>query len=69
MRSSYVTCLLQGVYYDDPSVDPMGDGKMYLVRSVYNSYAGISQMNDDCTNVTGIISGKGTPKMEAQARA
>jgi len=56
-----------GVWYDDPA-QPGGDGHMYLVRSVDNSYAGISRMNDDCTTVTGgIISGQGTPKMEAQA--
>jgi len=58
----------QGVFFDDPAVHPLGDGKMYFVRSVDNSYAGISQMSDDCLNVTGIISG-GTPKMEAQVRS
>lgn len=37
-------------------VDVDGDGKAYLIRSVNNQFAGISQMNDACTNVTGIIS-------------
>lgn len=37
----------------------------YLVRSVMNQYAGISAMNDDCTNVTGIISSG--PRIEGQA--
>ena len=55
----------QSTYYDDPAM-PGGDGHMYHVRSVFNSYAGISRMNENCTDTTGIISG-GTPKMEAQA--
>lgn len=46
-------------------VDETGDGKAYLIRSVRNSFAGISQMNDACTNVTGIVS-QG-PDMEGQA--
>ena len=56
-----------GIFYDDP-VQPGGDGHVYLVRSVDNSYAGITQMTDDCLGITGgIISGQDTPKMEAQA--
>ena len=50
---------------DKPSYD-MGlyqdNDKGYLVRSVNNSYSGISQLNVDYTNTTGIIS-KG-PKIE-----
>lgn len=45
-----------GVYQDETGT--------YLVRSVMNQYAGISKMNDECTNVTGIIS-KG-PQIEGQ---
>lgn len=44
---------------------PGGDGKGYLIRSVENKFAGISQMTDDCLNVTGIISSG--PDMEGQA--
>jgi hypothetical protein len=44
---------------------PGGDGKGYLIRSVENRFAGISQMTDDCLNVTGIISSG--PDMEGQA--
>jgi len=46
-------------------VDDRGDGKAYLVRSVRNQFAGISQLTDDCLNTTGIIS-QG-PDMEGQA--
>ena len=46
-------------------VDVSGDGKAYLIRSVRNQFAGISQMTDDCTNVTGIVSSG--PDMEGQA--
>lgn len=38
---------------------------MYLMRSVENNFAGVSQMTDDCLNVTGIVSSG--PHMEAQA--
>jgi len=44
---------------------PGGDGHAYLIRSVENSFAGISQMTDDCTGTTGIVS-QG-PDMEGQA--
>lgn len=53
-----------GVFYDDPAM-PGGDGHYYLMRSVENNFAGISQMTADCLNVTGIISSG--PHMEAQA--
>jgi hypothetical protein len=46
-------------------VDVTGDGKAYLIRSVQNKFAGISQMTDDCRNVTGIVSSG--PDMEGQA--
>lgn len=46
-------------------VDEHGDGKAYLIRSVGNQFAGISQMTEDCLNVTGIVS-QG-PNMEGQA--
>ena len=46
-------------------VDDRGDGKAYLIRSVENSFAGISAMNDDCSDVTGIVSSG--PDMEGQA--
>ena len=51
-----------GTFVDD---GPHGDGRAYLVRSVENTFAGISQMTDDCLNVTGIVS-QG-PDMEGQA--
>jgi hypothetical protein len=51
-----------GTFVDD---GPRGDGHAYLVRSVENHFAGISQMSDDCLNVTGIVS-QG-PDMEGQA--
>jgi len=41
------------------------DGSAYLVRSVSNQYAGISQLTDDYLNTKGIIS-KG-PQIEGQA--
>ena len=44
---------------------PGGDGHAYLVRSVENSFAGVSEMNADCTGTTGIVS-QG-PDMEGQA--
>jgi hypothetical protein len=44
---------------------PGGDNKAYLIRSVRNQFAGISQMTDDCLNVTGIVSSG--PDMEGQA--
>ena len=46
-------------------VDDRGDGKAYLIRSVENSFAGISAMNADCSDVTGIVSSG--PDMEGQA--
>jgi hypothetical protein len=46
-------------------VDATGDNRGYLIRSVQNQYAGISQMTEDCLNVTGIISAG--PDMEGQA--
>ena len=46
-------------------VDATGDGRGYLIRSVENQFAGISQMTLDCLNVTGIISAG--PDMEGQA--
>ena len=46
-------------------VDATGDGRAYLIHSVANEYAGISQMTEDCLNVTG-ISSRG-PDMEGQA--
>jgi hypothetical protein len=45
-------------------VDPQ-DGRAYLIRSVNNQFAGISQMTEDCLNVTGIVSSG--PDMEGQA--
>jgi hypothetical protein len=47
-----------GLYQDD-------DGSAYLVRSVYNQYAGISKLTPDYLNTTGVIS-KG-PDVEGQA--
>lgn len=52
-----------GTFVDDAARG--GDGKAYLIRSVENKFAGISQMTDDCTNVTGIVSSG--PDMEGQA--
>jgi len=49
----------------DMSVFKDEDDKAYLVRSVANEYAGISQLTDDYLNTTGIIS-KG-PRIEGQA--
>lgn len=48
-------------------VDDRGDGHAYLIRSVRNQFAGISQLTDNCWNTTaaGIIS-QG-PDMEGQA--
>ena len=46
-------------------VDDRGDGQAYLIRSVENKFAGISRMNTDCSDVTGIISDG--PDMEGQA--
>jgi len=46
-------------------VDVKGDGKAYLIRSVENKFAGISAMNNECTDTTGIVS-QG-PDMEGQA--
>ena len=40
-----------GVYIDAAAAG--GDGHAYLIRSVENSFAGISRMTDDCLNVTG----------------
>jgi len=54
-----------GVFVDDARM-PGGDGRAYLVRSVENSFAGISGFDDECLTVTGLVSG-GTPKMEGQA--
>ena len=54
-----------GVFVDDARM-PGGDGRAYLVRSVENSFAGISGFDDECLTVTGIVSGD-TPKMEGQA--
>jgi hypothetical protein len=51
-----------GTFVDDARG---GDGKAYLIRSVRNQFAGISAFNEDCTNVTGIVS-QG-PDMEGQA--
>ena len=51
-----------GTFVDDQRG---GDGRAYLIRSVRNQFAGISAFNDDCTNVTGIVS-QG-PDMEGQA--
>jgi hypothetical protein len=50
-----------GTFVDDARG---GDGKAYLIRSVRNQFAGISAFNDDCTNVTGIVSSG--PDMEGQ---
>jgi hypothetical protein len=52
-----------GTFVDDSKNG--GDGKAYLIRSVQNQFAGISAMNDDCSDVTGIVS-QG-PDMEGQA--
>ena len=52
-----------GTFVDDS--DSGGDGKAYLIRSVENQFAGISAMNDDCSDVTGIVSSG--PDMEGQA--
>ena len=52
-----------GVYVDAAAAG--GDGHAYLIRSVGNRFAGISQMTDDCLNVTGIVSAG--PDMEGQA--
>ena len=52
-----------GTFVDDASRG--GDGHAYLIRSVNNQFAGISQMTADCTNVTGIVSSG--PDMEGQA--
>ena len=46
-------------------VDATGDKQAYLIRSVENQFAGISQMTADCLNVTGIVSSG--PDMEGQA--
>lgn len=54
-----------GIFIDDIRM-PGGDGRAYLVRSVENSFAGISGFDDECLTVTGIISDD-TPKMEGQA--
>jgi len=37
-------------------VDSEGDGRAYLVRSVKNQFAGISQFDDECLKTTGIVS-------------
>jgi hypothetical protein len=52
-----------GTYIDDAAGG--GTGKAYLVRSVANQFAGISEMTADCLNTTGIVSAG--PKMEGQA--
>ena len=52
-----------GTFVDDAARG--GDGRAYLIRSVNNQFAGISQMTEDCTNVTGIVSSG--PDMEGQA--
>lgn len=52
-----------GVYLD--AVSAGGDGHAYLIRSIENKFAGISQMTTDCLNVTGIVSDG--PDMEGQA--
>lgn len=46
--------------YQDPT-----DGTSWLVRSVDNKFAGISQMTDDCLNTTGIVSSG--PRIEGQS--
>lgn len=53
-----------GTYFDDPARG--GDGNAYLIRSVRNQFAGISQLTPDCLNTTaaGIVS-QG-PDMEGQ---
>lgn len=51
-----------GTFVDDAARG--GDGRAYFIRSVRNQYAGVSAFNDDCTNVTGIVS-QG-PNMEGQ---
>jgi hypothetical protein len=55
-----------GVFVDDPRM-PGGDGRAYLARSFENSFAGISGFDDECLTTTGLVSGRDTPKMEAQA--
>jgi hypothetical protein len=54
-----------GTFYDDPALG--GDGHAYLIRSVGNKYAGISQLTADWTGTTpaGIVSAG--PDMEGQA--
>lgn len=54
-----------GTYWDDAAAG--GDGHAYLIRSVRNAFAGISQLTPDWTNTTaaGIVS-QG-PDMEGQA--
>ena len=52
-----------GTFVDDAARG--GDGRAYLIRSVRNQFAGISQMTEDCLNVTGIVSSG--PDMEGQA--
>jgi hypothetical protein len=68
---------IQGPYVMGvPCFEPDGQGSYdmgifvdkdaaYLVRSVNNQFAGISQLNHDCTNTTGIISSG--PRVEGQA--
>ena len=43
-----------GTFVDDPARG--GDGKVYLIRSVRNQYAGISAFDQNCMNTTGIVS-------------
>jgi hypothetical protein len=49
----------------DDDVAAGGSNKAYLVRSVENTYAGISAFDAQCLNTTGVTS-QG-PKMEGQA--
>lgn len=53
------------IYVDGEKGDGRGEGQPYLVRSVMNQYAGVSKLNDDCTDTAGIIS-KG-PRVEGMA--
>jgi hypothetical protein len=53
-----------GTFLDDTANG--GDGKVYLIRSVQNKYAGISAFTEACDGTTGIISSG--PDMEGQVR-
>lgn len=56
-----------GTFVDDPARG--GDGKVYLIRSVRNQYAGISAFDRDCMNTTGIVSHGPTIEGQALMRA